>query len=409
MSHETLKNTHSNFNSLRIKMGRTPSSQDFMSFARRINNRHAVETTHNFLKELQHFKKSGLITELTETVKDVKTFLSAYMIIDNKEDIFSVIGNKEELLYKAAVDMISSFEKLCLIIHDQTSDELIDNEPLHSTLDKFHDHHRLYVAAFDAWKSDDLTRLITVLSHSYHELRLTQATIVANATQEDRELREDEVLWSNEIDKQCDSIRSKIEKIGGVEATAQLDAVPTSVEESEEVEGEEGEEEGQPQMINLDSIIEEVKASEEGKEAMARDYWNEFAKQIAENNFDRLYELLQEVNNRLCAIVPNRVDIHEQIRSALDVPFIKRQITAGVFDGDQFHTLISFIVEKLKQFGQPVADEAVDNWYDQYLSGITDSTSYSELLPLFFNEVLRRLDQIEESIQAFRRATSSSS
>lgn len=403
MSHETLKNTHSDFNSLRIKMGRTPSSQDFMSFARRINNRHAVKITHNFLKELQHFKKNGLIKELTETVKDVKTFLSAYMIIDNKEDIFSVIGNKEELLYKAAVDMISFFEQLCLIIHDQKSDELIDNEPLHSTLDKFHDHHRLYIAAFDAWKSDDITRLITVLSHSYHELRLTQATVLANSTQEDRELREDEVLWNNEIDKQCDSIRSKIKKIGGVEATAQLDAVPTSAEEETNTTT------LQPQIINLNSIIKEVKASEEGKEAMTRDYWNEFAKQIAENNFDRLYELLQEVNNRLCAIVPNRVDIHEQIGSALDVPFIKRQITADIFDGDQFHSLISFIVEKLKQFGPPVADEAVDNWYDQYLSKITDSTSYSELLPPFFNEVLRRLDQIEESIQTFKRATSSSS
>ena len=75
------------------------------------------------------------------------------------------------------------------------------------------------------------------------------------------------------------------------------------------------------------------------------------------------------------------------------------QITGGVFNGDQFHILISFIIEKLKQFGPPVSDKAVDNWYEQYLSGITDITSYSELLPPFFNEVLRRLDQIEESIK----------
>ena len=118
MNHETLKNTENNFNSLRIRMGRTPSLKTLW-FARRINNRNAIEITHNFLKEIQHFKKNGLIEELTETVKNVKTFLSAYMIIDNKEDIFSVIGDKEELLHKVAVDMISSFEQLCSIIHDQ--------------------------------------------------------------------------------------------------------------------------------------------------------------------------------------------------------------------------------------------------------------------------------------------------
>ena len=166
------------------------------------------------------------------------------------------------------------------------SEELIDNEPLHSHINKFHDHHRLYIAAFDAWKSNDLSRLITVLSHSYHELRLTQATVLANATQEDRELREDEILWNNEINKQCNSIRNKIEKIGGKEATDQLDTVPVDIEEEGEVTGEvtggvtggveielttrvtgevTGLKSSHPQIINLDSIIKEVKESEEEK------------------------------------------------------------------------------------------------------------------------------------------------
>lgn len=389
MSDHSLKTAHDAFKSLRIRMGRTPSSQDFMSFVHRINNRSAVQITHDFLNELQRFKKSGLIEELTSTVKDVKTFLSAFMIVDNREDIFSVIGEKETILYNSAKEMVITFEALCSIIHDQQDDVLEETVDLHNCLDSFHDDYKLYVAAFTSWKSNDLSRLLTVFRHSYYELQLTREVILQKVEEEGREIREDDVLWIDQIKKQCQSIEDKIRKLGGDEAVVELHKPP-------------------PTRLNVDQIVRDVMESEEGKEAMARDYWKQFGEEIAENNFDKLYELLEEVSRRLCSFVPNRVDIHTEIGENIDVPFIKQKIENGVFDGVQFRALVLYIIDKVKQFGPPVEDNSLDKWKEEYFEGMGKERRYTDLLPPFFNEVLRRFDRIEESIAAFRRATSSS-
>lgn len=389
MSDHSLKTTHDAFQSLRIKMGRTPSSQDFMSFVRRINNRSAVQITHDFLNELQRFKKSGLIKELTDTVKDVKTFLSAFMIVDNREDIFSVQGEKEDILFNYAKDMVITFEALCSLIHEQKDDVLEETVDLHNCLDKFHDDYKLYVAAFNSWKSGDLSRLLTVFRHSYYELQLTKEVVLQKAVEEERELREDEVLWREEIDKQCQSIEDKIMKLGGEEAVAQLHAPP-------------------PTHLNVDHIVREVMESEEGKEAMAQDYWKQFGDQVREGDFRRLYELLEEIVKRFCAIVPNSTDIHAEIGENIDISFIKQQIDHSVFGPSQFQALVGYIIDKVKQFGPPIEDDSLDKWRDEYFDSMEEGTTYADVLPPFFNEVLRRLDDIEESIAAFRHATSSS-
>lgn len=388
MSDHSLKTSHDAFKSLRIKMGRTPSSQDFMSFVRRINNRSAVQITHDFLNELQRFKKSGLIEELTETVKDVKTFLSAFMIVDNREDIFSVQSEQENILYNSAKDMIITFEALCSLIHEQDGDVLEDTVDLHNCLDTFHDDYRLYVAAFNSWKLGDLDRLFTVFRHSYYELQLTKEIVLQKAVDEERELREDEVLWRDEIDKQCQSIEDKIRKLGGYEAVEQLHTPP-------------------PTSINVDQVVREVMESEEGKDAMARDYWKHFGDQVQEGNFEKLYELLEEVVRRLCAIVPSRDDIHCDLRENIDVDFIKQKIENRVFEPREFRALVTYIVDKVKEFGPPVEDDTLNKWRDEYFDEMTHGATYGDVLPPFFNEVLRRLDRIEESIESFRRATSS--
>lgn len=389
MNDYSLNKSHDAFKSLRIKMGRTPSSQDFMNFVSRINNRSAVQITHNFLNELQRFKKNGLIEDLTNTVKDVKTFLSAFMIIDNKEDIFSVQGDKEEILFNLAKNMIISFEELCSFIHKETNDVLEESVDLHNCLDKFHNNYKLYIAAFNSWKSGDLSRLLVVLRHSYYELQLTKEVILKKADEEKRELREDEILWKEEINKQCQSIKNKIIKLGGEEAFTEMDLHT-------------------PSQINLDQIVREVMESDEGKEAMTRDYWKQFSDQLCEKNFSRLYELLEEIVTRFCAIIPNRTDIHNQIRENIDVEFIKQQIDHSVFEPSQFKNLVSYIIDKVKQFGPPVEDDSLDKWKKDYFEGMNEETTYAEVLPKFFNEVLRRLDKIEEAISALKDTMSSS-
>lgn len=388
MSNHSLKTTHDAFKSLRIKMGRTPSSQDFISFVRRINNRTSVQITKDFLNELQRFKKNGLIKELTDTVKDVKTFLSAFMIIDNKEDIFSDMGGeKEEILFNSAKDMVISFETLCSFIHNNTDNNM--NENIHKALDDFNNKYQLYVASFNSWKSGDLNKLLSVFKHSYYELQLTKQVILQKSVDEERELREDEILWREEIDKQCKSIEDKIRKLGGEEAVSELH--------------------NPPQNINLDQVVRDVMESEEGKKAMSRDYWKEFGDQIDNGDFSRLYQLLEETTKRLCDIIPNRSDIHTEIKENIDINFIRQKIDNNIFEPSDFKSLVNYIIDKVKQFGPPVEDDNLDKWKTEYFDNISPETTYGNSLPKFFNEVLRRLDQIEETVSAFRNRISTSS
>lgn len=385
MSDHPLKKTNDSFQSLRIKMGRTPSSKDFMSFVRRINNKTAIQITKDFLNQLQDFKKNGVIEDLTDNIKNIKTFLSAFMIIDNKEDIFSVHGDKENILYNCAKDMIISFESLSSLIHQK---DIVDNtSKINKDLDNFHYYYKLYVAAFNNWKSGDLNRLLTVLRQSYYELQLTKEVVLKKSVEEGRELREDELIWREEIDKQCNSIEDKIMKLGGEEAIVELHKTPST-------------------HLNINKIVKEVIESDKGKDAMARDYWKQFSDQLTAKNFSKLYDLLEEIVIRLCAIVPNREDIHKEIYDNIDVKFIKQQIDHDVFQPSQFKGLVSYIINKVKQFGPPIEDEKLDKWKTDYFDKINEDTTYAEVLPPFFNEILRRLDKIEESIEEFKKQTS---
>lgn len=368
MNKESLKEKHSAFNQLRIKMKRTPSSRSFMSFVRRINNKTAVQVTHDLLKELQSYKQTGEIQELTDSIKSVKTFLSAFMIIGNKDDVFSVHGEEERLLHDAATKMITTFEKVCEAIYSH------EDSHLHSLLDTFHTEHELYSAHFNSWKDGDLNRLLIVYRHSYFELRLTKQTVLKQAEEENRDLLPDEELWSTELDKQMDKIKEILIKLGGEEQLELLN-------------------QDEPEIINLDTIIDEV-AHEQ--------YWVQFKEQLQANDRTRLYELLTEVNTRLKALIPNRTDIHAELDDIIDTEFVKHQVENSVYTPQQFIALATYIVKQVKRFGIPADDDAVNDWFEQYKGSITEESTYPDLLPPFFNRILCQLDRIEDVTESIK-------
>lgn len=133
-------------------------------------------------------------------------------------------------------------------------------------------------------------------------------------------------------------------------------------------------------------------------------YWTEFSKQLEENNYERLYDLITEVRDRFCMFVPNRHDLHTKIRENIDKDFIKRKIENAVFVGKDFVELVEYCAYLLKTFGMPAKDEYVDQWKNEIIIGLNNETKFCDVLPNFFNTLLIQIDEIEDVIKQYKEA-----
>jgi len=136
--------------------------------------------------------------------------------------------------------------------------------------------------------------------------------------------------------------------------------------------------------INIDKIIEE-----EG----CKKYWKDFEKEITENNYNRLFELLNELLLRIKKILSPRY--HSWLNDILNISFIQN----STLDANEFFSIFHSIWDIIKSLHSPDQDQSWIQWHNQIVQDIaaTDAT-WSKLLPNIFNHFFIALDRIQHSI-----------
>ena len=147
-------------------------------------------------------------------------------------------------------------------------------------------------------------------------------------------------------------------------------------------------------VLNLDKIIAEVSAKK---------YWDDFAEQIEQKNFKRLFELLGELLERIKKISPKKD--HKSLDDLIDVSFIEQTIANGLLDAKGFYGIFLGIHLQLKSLHAPINDKIWDDWHDKIVQDMgKQDQSWSKLLPVVFNKFLMKVDEIEDQVNIIRNA-----
>lgn len=380
-AYQDLRDSLTTFGQHSITMHRTESSDTFEKLMMKITNRDAVAATNAVLKKMvevhkmidaDHNRSASLLSR-----NSARVFLTCFMVLSFKDDVFSSQGFLEEKLIEKARETLESFEHF----RDEDGDAHQDHERVDEFIGKFHGFTEL----FKTWKSQDADKIVEVLCKAFYELEETMKVVLRSGVteeknaegkeREEREEREDIKIWRVEIEGQKEKILEQIRIIGGEKGMARLEDLR----------------DGWMDSVN---VLDEKSMLEVARKA----YWDKFAADLEGDvpNREMLYGLLGEVRDRLNAFTPRRDDLIAQNNAAIDVGLLRTEIENGAFEDAEFLKLVNFIIERILMFETPAENAVTKAWSAELMSKFAGKTvKYSDILPELMRGVCERLDKIE--------------
>ena len=129
-----------------------------------------------------------------------------------------------------------------------------------------------------------------------------------------------------------------------------------------------------------------------------------------EKKYDGIVYLLDIIRIKLCNISPvsKKYDyMKERINDILDISFIKQKIKNDVFDKSELINILSFVVEKIREYQDEMEDKVLDKWIDDIMKnkvGVMDNSNINKILPEIMGDLMNKLENMEEKVVKYRKA-----
>ncbi len=343
----------------------------FEEFTKKIREKDLLSLTKFIITNVTNLVKYGATNILSP-----QDFLSAFVIYGYTSDVISegptvigAISNLNKMIIKSATNVVHMF------------DTFLYNVSIYRVY-KFADLLVEYKTLFDSWKTDDHNKLVHELTVTYYDLEQAIKDVENNLNKPDNAGIVDDELRSEGRDyidlcheRQVD-ILSKINQLQGLEYFNNY---------------------------KREDIILDESIKQQIKETVQAAFWDMFHEELSSEppKYDKLVSLLIELRDIFCNLVPNRLDIHQEIHENIDIDLIKNMIEHNAFDDDNLKKLASYIVSLVKRFQPPQMDDAVNNWEQGMLEHFNREFVYSEFLVMFFKSVFNMLTEINISASNF--------
>ena len=248
-------------------------------------------------------KLLDLSFEREETLVNIRSFLSCFMIKSNPEEIFNQVGDLEKTLISMSEKIIEEYE---LFLGDK------DNN-----LIKSYDN---FLNFFNNWRKNDLTTLLFILSSTYQDLILTKEKI-KSSVYENQEEKDRAEIWMGEIENQKKLIESSVRKIGGEDL---LESFLTGNFFMDLVSGD-----------FKDKILMNLQKA----------YFEKIRVEINNLGGEKPFTLiktLKEIKDLLFKMVPSREDLHQKWGKDLNIELLEQKL-----DKKSYQTVIFDIFDKI--------------------------------------------------------------
>ena len=105
-------------------------------------------------------------------------------------------------------------------------------------------------------------------------------------------------------------------------------------------------------------------------------------------------ELVEKTKKMLKECVPNRKDHHENIDNILDTELMATYINNDIMDNTYFFNIIQIIIDKVKIYQAEADDIELEEFRYKCTNSLNSNEFYKNFIPMFFIEILKRLDKI---------------
>lgn len=139
--------------------------------------------------------------------------------------------------------------------------------------------------------------------------------------------------------------------------------------------------------------------------AMRMAFWDKLQDELKDKEYLSLLQLLEDIKERICDLVPNRPDIHQDLYEHIDTRLLQQMLEHDAVNDNYIFNLIQFIIDTLKNFDCLEDEPYYEIWRESINKRLTapDYPIYV-LLPIFFRETFHRLNKIEHMINKFKQS-----
>lgn len=146
-------------------------------------------------------------------------------------------------------------------------------------------------------------------------------------------------------------------------------------------------------------MVEEI--TKQIEEQMQKAWCDNIIEKMSSNppDFDYVIKLYVEVKNKLTYILKKESKIRKDIEECMDEVLFKQMITTGSFNREDFVKLSNFVFDTCVKMGSPARDKKTNETKEQLQEKILTSENSIVLIPIFFLEANKTIDNIYEDIR----------
>lgn len=141
-------------------------------------------------------------------------------------------------------------------------------------------------------------------------------------------------------------------------------------------------------------------------ETLKRAFWDKLQDDLLNKEYTGMINVLRELREKLCNLVPNRRDLHEEYHEFIDVDLIKQMLDNNAITPSYILSLVNYIISVLKQMDSLSEEYFYDMWQTELYKFLVDEGVANEvILPIFLRESYTRIELIEKHIETFKNSS----
>ena len=308
-------------------------NKNFDELSRRIQDKSLLKIVSIFLYRINRYfnvYKSDISS---------RVFLSSFMISYFPEIVLSSNTNVEKELFKSANLLINITKKL-------NTNKFMMQIYLH----KFKQIFNNFNALFNLWKFVDKENLIEMLARRYNSINKTIDFIKNESKFDDKVKTESlEILETQLVD-----IYNKAKKI----------QINDNV------------------FKNYDKLINSVKNN------MNKAYWDKLTLEIMEEKYDMVIDIINDLIKSICSFIPDKTNIHKEIRQNVDIEIIKQLIDNKVFSINSLYEYSTILFKWIVYLSSPARQKD----FEQMWNNITFNNYFYKVVPDIFMLLYNMID-----------------
>jgi len=319
-------------------------NKNFDELSRRIQDKSLLKIVSIFLYRINRYfnvYKSDISS---------RVFLSSFMISYFPEIVLSSNTNVEKELFKSANLLINITKKL-------NTNKFMMQIYLH----KFKEIFNNFNALFNLWKFVDKENLIEMLAKRYNSINKTIDFIKNESKFDDKVKTESlEILNTQLID-----IYNKAKKID-------------------------------PQINdnifkNYDKLINSVKNN------MNKAFWNKLSSEIMMQKYDMVIDIIDDIIKTICSFIPDKINIHKEIRQNVDIEIIKQLIDNKVFSINSLYEYSNNLFKWIVYLSAPARKKD----FEQMWNNIVFNNYFCKVVPDIFQLLYNMIDLLYNDMSIY--------